>query len=352
MTMNFADGCDLYGATSDLNKASWNIADSPNVTVLTNGGRFSNGSVAIRGSAASIYRATEVANSTIFVQLAFKLESLVHATDEIMLKLFNNSGADTICSIAISQVGEIKAYDSSDSLVATSAAAVIREGVWQYLELKVLIDNSGTITVKISGSQVINATGVDTKPGAGEDVDRVQIYSASDAAGFGIIIDDIIFFDDAGSINNDFLGDVTIDTLLPNSDDATDAAWASFPAQGTGDDHLNIDDPIPGSDDGDSTYNFSKTVSADSLYGFDDLAETPQYIYGVQLALSAKKSDAGSRSVAPLFKNDTKIAGVTFNPGTDYEINRQIREQSADASPVDWTKAKVDALLAGMRLVS
>jgi hypothetical protein len=169
---------------------------------------------------------------------------------------------------------------------------------------------------------------------------------------FGVTIDDIVVNDNSGTEVYFMLGDITIDTLLPNSDDATDAAWSSQPVQSVGDEHLNIDDPIPGSDDGDSTYNYSSITSSDSLYGFDDLPKTPQQIFAVQLSLSAKKSDGGSRTMAHLFKNDTKLAGVTFGPTTSYELHRSARGKTADSTPVAWTKSKVDSLLAGMRVVS
>jgi hypothetical protein len=351
MAMIFIDSMDLYSADSDLQAGGW-ILDVPSqITPQTSGGRFGGGCVLVQYITGPA-RAVTISGSTLIIQCAFKHSALTYATNKECVTIYNNSGADRCASLKINTNGSIGAYDASNSLVGVSGAGVIKENVWQYLEVKFVISDTGSITVKIDETQVINATSVDTKPGTATDIDKVKFQGAVAGAAQGIYYDDILFLDDSGSLNNDFIGDQVVTSLLPDSDDGTDAAWLSQPSQSVGSEYLNIDDTIPGAPDGDTSYNYSSTPADDSLYGFQNLAVTPASIPAVQLTLEAKKSDGGSRSVKHLFKGDTKIAGSAFNPGTTYEKHRLIREQSADASPVAWTAAKVNALLAGMRLES
>lgn len=353
MSLLFIDGMDLYGNNADLQAAGWSLVGPSGISVDLSGGRHGNGSIKIKGGSNINRPIVTGAVPVLIVSFAAKIDSLAHAVDEKILEFYTNSGVDLVSYYTINTTGQLVGKDFNDTTVDSSPVGTVKEGVWQFFEFKTIISNSsGVIQAKVNEDLVVDATGLDTKPGTEEIFDKFVIHGASDDSSFGVTIDDIHAIDSAGAYWDDYIGDSTVDTLLPNSDDATDAAWLSFPSQVAGSEYLNIDDPEPGSDDGDSTYNYSNSPADDSLYGFDDLSNTPQQIFAVQLSLSARKSDAGTRTVKHLFKGDTKIAEAAFSPNTSYELHRKIRERSADSSPVAWTKSKVDTLLAGMRMDS
>jgi hypothetical protein len=341
----------IKSSDSSLQKAGWILGSTAQVNALTSGGRFNGGCVSLEG-VTNIKRGVTISGNTIIAQFAMRIFHLNDITTPRDFVVFYNNAGNNMCSrIRATGNGNIKAVDSTSATVATSDTGVLKDNIWQYIEVKIVVSDSGSITVKVDGVQVINATGVDTKPTTPTDIDVVAFLSTSNTSN-DTFFDDIIFMDSSGSLNNNFIGDHAIKTLLPDSDDATDAAWLSQPSQSVGSEYLNIDDTVPGSDDEDSSYNYSNTPADDSLYGFESLGITPDSIPAVQLTLSAKKSDGGARTVKHLFKGDTKIAEAAFSPGSEYGLHKKIREQSADSTPVAWTAAKVNALLAGMRLES
>jgi hypothetical protein len=290
--------------------------------------------------------------SVFMTQFAFKHQRLSDATTRNFVEFYNNSGADLCGFFRISTNGELLAYDETSALVQTSAPGVITENVWQYGQMKITIGDSGSIVAKVGADEVINISGVDTKPGTAVDVDKVTFNGASDDLSLGIYYDDFIFMDGSGTKNNDLRGDRRVYTLLATGDDGTEADFSSQPAQAVGSTYLNVDDPVPGAADGDTSYNHSSTPGDETLHDFENLPIVPAVVDAVQVTLCSKKSDAGARSMAAVMQADVKEAGATFNPGTDYEETRTIWEQTTEASPDDWTGAKVNAVKAGYKLVS
>lgn len=351
MAIVLMDGFDLYGSNTDILRGGWSYNDSADTHVYTTGGRFGGTTIEVE-TEDYIQRQISIAASTVIFQFAFRLESLSNAGNQYMFTALNNLGASTCFRLKLSTGGAVTLVDANSSTVASSPAGIIKQNVWQYMEIKAVISDTGSVIVKVDGSEVINDAAVDIKPGSATDVDSFRLMGASTNSATGVRYDDVIVMDDSGSVNNDFIGDRRIETLLPTGDDATDADWISQPAQSVGDEYLNIDDPVPGSNDGDTSYLYSATPGDESLFDFENLSTTPAEINAVQVTLEAKKSDGGSREMAHLLKADTKATGTTFNPGTDYEVHREVWEQSTEAVPGPWTPALVNAAQAGVKLVS
>lgn len=349
MAVLFIDGCDLYGTDTDIQRRGWSFTDPTRVEAWTTSGRFGQGSIHTEYTS-GIRRPVIISASTICCQFAFRVERLFHATNRLFFALKNNSGADTCMVLEIAVTGAVIAKDSSGSIVGTSDPGFVKEATWQYGEIKVVCGDSGSIYIRIDG-KVLNITGVNTKPGTATDFDLIGFYGASDSISYGVIYDDFIIIDDSGSNVTDLIGDRRIYTLLPDTDTAT-VDFLSQPSQSVGDVHTVVDDSIPGSDDGDSTYIYSATPNDEILFGFEDLPVNPASIEAVGVTLTAKNSDGGARSMAALLSADVKTAGATFSAGTSYEPRQTIWEQTTEAVPASWTGAKVNAAQAGAKLVS
>jgi hypothetical protein len=345
-------GMDLYSVRADLQSAGWQIGDNTRVEVLTSGGRFNGGCVEVEYYDLGLSRSIAMTGSTFITQFSFKHARLSDATYKSFVEFHNNGGGNFCGRFTITPSGEIRAYDKDAAYADGSAAGVIKENVWQHAEMKIVIGDTGSLVARIDGVEVINATGIDTKPSTHTDVDKVLFNGASGDVSTGIFYDDFIFKDGSGSLNNDFSGDRRIYTLLPTGDDGTEADFSSQPSQGAGNTYLNVDDAIPGAPDDDSSYNYSSTPGDETLHDFGDLPVTPATIDAVQVTLETKKSDGGARSMAAVLKADVKTAGATFNPGTGYEARGTIWEQTTEAVPAAWTGLKVNSAQAGYKLVS
>lgn len=344
------DGMGLYSTDADLQAAGWILGPLSQVHPLTSGGRFGGGCVGVE-ALAYIKRPIIMTGSTIIVQLPVKIEKLSDVTTRDLVVFYNNAGTDICAKIQLLGSGALKAINAASATVGTSSTGVVKDNVWQYVEVKIVVGNTGSITVKVDDTQVINVVSTDTQPATATDVDLVGFFSTSSTAN-DTFFDDIIFMDGSGSVNNDFIGDKRIYELLPNGDDGTDADFSSQPSQSVGSTYLNTDDPKPGGDDGDTSYNYSSTVGHETLHDFENLPVTPADIAAVIVTLSAKKSDGGARGMAALLKADVKTAGTTFNPGTSYQLYREVWEQTTEAVPAAWTGSKVNAAQAGYKLVS
>ena len=92
-----------------------------------------------------------------------------------------------------------------------TAAGVFRFSVWNYLEIKVTFDNStGTVTLKLNGVEVLALTGKDT-------VQQTEVAWNCMRWGGGGYYDDVYICDGNGSQNNDFLGQIRVVALKPQT---------------------------------------------------------------------------------------------------------------------------------------
>lgn len=350
MAFIFGDSMDLYASDAAMQAAGWSLNGLSSVTPSTTTGRFGNGGVFVTNSAVNAYiaRATTIAASTIIISCAFKHTSLAVASDRLLVAFFNNSGADRVASIYLEPNGAIRLRDANNAIVTTSAAGVVWENVWHYLEFKVLSNNgAGTATVRINENAVITRTGLDTSI-TETDIDFVTFGGASGNTVSGVYYDDIVILDDSGAApQNDLIGDVGARGLLPTADTAT----TDWDRSGGAADYEMIDDPIPGDHDSDSTYLYTTTAGAKSLFDCANLTDTPAYIYAVIVAAAMRKADAGTRTARVyLVSGVTTSTGDTWSIGTDYQTWRHIWALNPSGSAV-WDKTAVNALQMGMEVV-
>jgi len=340
----YADGMDLYAAVADMVEAGWQYSGS--LEVVAASGRFG-GNCAKPKYTGKLKRSVSIAGNEIGVQGAFKLESLTDATDEDFVELYNNSGADMCVQLTVLDTGAIRLKDSTGATVATTAANVVKEGIWQYFEMWALINNgAGTVVVNVDDVEVINESGVDTAITA-TDVDVVAFCGCSDSSTKGVYWDDIVIMDDSGAQMNALLGDVRIDTLSPNEDTSQEDWLLSAGSYS----NALINDTVPGDHDGDSTYIESNTVGHETRVGFESLAGA-NTIHAISVATSIKKTDAGSRTMRALINsNGTESVGATQSPTTDYQTVRDFFELNPDGNSA-WTSSAINSLEAGVEVVA
>lgn len=207
-------------------------------------------------------------------------------------------------------------------------------GVFYHIQVRVTIaDAGGRVVTKINGVTDIDFTG-DTRNGANASANVITlggINSSNTTQGW----DDMWICDATGSNNNDFLGDVKVETIFPTGA----GNYAQF-IPSAGSNYQNVDESTPNSD---TDYNASNTLNDIDTFTMGDLVTTAGEIMGVQHNLHAKKIDAGSRSIKPIARiaSSDYLAANDHSLGNSYAVHRQIVELNP-ATGLDWTIADIN----------
>jgi len=224
--------------------------------------------------------------------------------------------------------------------IATSTASVSLN-VWAYVEMQGVIDPStGSVAVRVNGSEVCSVTGVSTRATAVTQWTAVSIGIQAMVSNVVAVeraceYDDLYVLDGSGAGPlNAFLGDCRVDACLPTGTGAT-AAWT--PSTGA---NWACVDEVPSNDDAD--YTSSATINQIDSFAVQD-APVSGTVYGVQAVLVARKGDAGAASVASLVRySGVDYVGSDLNPGLTYACLRQIYPTNPGTSAA-WTFAQFNA---------
>jgi len=230
-----------------------------------------------------------------------------------------------------------KIVNSAGTTLATGTTPIALS-TWYYLELRVVVSATvGTVELRLNGSTTAecSATGVNT--GA------LSINTVA-ASGNQFHYDDMYCVDpNSGSApTNTWLGDVRVETLLPTSN-GNSTAWTGV--------YTAVDEGGAANDDTD--YIYSSTPGDKETYGLSDLSVTNGTVYAVQANLTARKDDAGSRTIAPVLRvGGTDYDGTTTGGlAASYLDYKQLYER-LDPSGAAWTVSTVNAMEAGVKEVA
>lgn len=342
MALRFIDGFDHKIVGANITR-KWTSADG--TSYLTSvAGRNAGGFALFGNTAAKHISKTLDDQATWVVGLAVKCGTFT--TSPRPLISFRDSANTVQASVVIGTDGTVKLYRGTNdgTLLATSTYA-LPVGGWVYLEAKVYIhDTSGTFEARVNAVPVVTYSG-DTKASSTISTARtIRIFSGSTFETL-YTIDDLYICDGTGSTNNDFLGDVRIDTLLPDGA----GNYTQFTPTGSANNWENVDEVPP---DDDTSYNASDTVGHKDSFTFSDLSALDATIYGVQTNLIARKDDAGERSVRALIRSSsTDATGSTQTVGDTYSDKLDIFETDPVATSA-WTESSVNATEFGYEVVA
>ena len=229
-----------------------------------------------------------------------------------------------------------------DGTTLATGTTTITNATWFYLQIKAKIhDTTGSVQIKVNGTDEINISGVDTRNGATGVVDNIWMGESSQRE-----YDDMVFMDTSGSSLNDFLLERRIETLLVDGAGAT-TQWT--PSAGAN--FENVDDPISGIDD-DTTYNKSSTTGQKDTFSFGNLSGIAGTISAVQVNMVTRKDDAGLHSVKPVVRHSgTDYDGTEVFLPEQYVYKRQVYTTNPGTSAA-WTVANVNAAQFGYKLIS
>lgn len=235
---------------------------------------------------------------------------------------------------------EVRRGNSIGAVVASGGSVPTNE--WHYIEIKVVIhDTTGSVEIRKDGVTDLLATGIDTKNTSITDVASIGFYGSSSSY---LRIDDMYICDDNGTVNNDFLGDCVVETLLPTGAGANNGFLGSD--ADSVDNHLLVDEATPDLVD----YVESSVAGTKDSYAFADLSAGVTAVHGVQLAAYVSKPVAGA----------AQLRALTRQGGTDHASAALVTPSSAgiakhlwELNPADsatWEKADVDGAEFGVEV--
>ena len=346
MALLFIDSFDHY-VTADLIEkytSAGSVSGTGSTLSIASSGRHSSnafrwvtgGSPTTTGS---LQRTLVPADATAVVGVAFRTTGapgtlgyqLLAIRDASVTQIYLRLNTDLTLSV-------LRGSHTSGAIALGTTTAALSLNTYAYLELKVLIANSGgTIGLCINGVSVLSLTSQDTQQTAVAGWNAVSVGQCespgSSSANCTFDYDDLYVLDGSGSAPwNTFLGDVRVDARYPTAEGAN-AAWT--PLSGT-DNALMVDEVAP---DDNTTYNATGTVGATDTHVVQDAPVAGATIYGVQHCLSMAKSDAGVCQIAPVIRHgSTDYVGAAIAPSTSYAYGLQIAQVNPGTS-AQWAES-------------
>ena len=251
---------------------------------------------------------------------------------------------------------EIRNYNGANNPVSTLAISdtSLIGNTWNYVQVKVTFNaTTGSVEVRFGDVTVINVSPVVTRNTASvlNGITNFIFGSSTDGGSSeAYYIDDVICWDTAGGIHDDFLGDVHIQALLP----VADGPVTQWTPQGAGANYQCVNENPP---DGDTTYVESSTSGNKDLYHFPDVSPpnpSQARIVAVLQNIDCRKTGGGTEPIQATCRSNTSDfdAPSSFEPGSDYHIfqfqNFTVWETDPDAG-VEWDIARLNDANAATR---
>lgn len=249
------------------------------------------------------------------------------------LQVFNYTSERTILSVGQTRLKyktngflALCRVDTDAQLAITSSAHWPSDGVWRYIECK-YNSSTGVTSVRIDGSVVLSGTV--PAPAAVPNL----LFGGTGALEHSI--DDLYILDTAGTLNNDFLGDVRVQTYLPTADGANTGMTPS-----TGTTHYNlVDETTPNTTD----YVSTTSTGVKDTYQFPDLSANTGNVFGVMTTNYAHKDSTGLAGIANVVRSGgTNYSGTSNSLSTGWTANSQTWETNPATGAV-WSASEVNS---------
>ena len=222
--------------------------------------------------------------------------------------------------------------------------------VFYYIEIRLKHHNTlGTLEVRLNGNVEFALTGIDTQASANASSDTLA-YGQAPGGGSAYLLDDVYICDTvdsgvSGAPNNDFLGDVRVEALMPSGNGATSNFDGS---DGNSTDNYLLVDEIP--PNGDTDYVESGDIGDKDTYAYPDLASAAGTVKGIQRIVHAKKTNAGPRKLkfVSRLSGGTEADSLEYVMSTNYLYMRDVAEAKPGGG--QWTISDVNGAEFGQKV--
>lgn len=359
MSLERVEGFDHF-STGNMAQKGWSVPSAGNMAAGRFGGQawntFNSGNVWLPfplGSLVTRYiglafnhggvASNTVANGTNLLWLCDVTSgtpALNGSNTQLQLKVVNGF-IQAVC-------GSIDGNGSAGTILGTaSTGPTIIVGNWYYLEILLTVGGSGSLIVNLwsggGSTTVLNLSGVTTQHTANATFNGIWLNGT--ANNVNTQYDDMYVNTPAGTVNNGFLGEVRVQTIYPVTDGHA-SQWT--PNTGSGN-ASKVNETLV---DDDTTYVTSATPGQLDAYNHAAIA-TQGVIFGVQSNVTARKDDAGTRSVAFDFYDGLTdyINSNAHGLQSSYQDFLDIYETDP-ANGLPWTIAGFNAKQIGVSMVS
>lgn len=336
MALLFIDSFDHY-KTADL-LAKWTNGSG---TIVAGIGRCNTQGLRLGGIEA-VSKGVAFANARGIVGFAYRCD--VQAATSAVFVTFNTAGgAGRHVYLARNADGSIEVWrsDGAPVIIAVSAPDILRLTQYYFIEFRLFVDNAaGEVEVKVNGATVISFTGDTFADVATLAITGIGFLSVGNTQSS---FDDVYALDETGAAPwNTFLGDCRVEALRPDGL-GVHQEWDLF---GAATHWQAVDDAA--APNGDTSYLFTATQGLQETETFSPTGLPTGSIFGLQISLYARKTDAGPRVIAPVLRQGiTDAIGQNRQPGLTYVYQIQLFQLNP-VTGLAWTIADVNALEAGV----
>ena len=290
------------------------------------------------GSGGGYVKNLDSTKTSLIIGASIRVVPYENTYTEPLLLGVRDANAQVAHLVKVGEDGRLKLYRwqyGYEQLITTSVTTAPARG-WHYIELQVTQGTSnGVLAVRINGVLAIQMTAQNTIQGGGQLLTAFLGAIPGQSCPLTLDVDDFYILDASGTINNTFLGDVRVDALKAQADGSlnqwtvTPSGTAAWEAVSDEDETTNITAP-----------------SAGLRQSFDvaplPVMATPA-IFGVQLTMLARKTDAGLGKVKGLV-----VSGAQTAVSAEVILQEQQAWQCAlfERNPngnVQWTESAFNA---------
>lgn len=335
MSLRFVDGFEHYVVPAQM-ALKYTTVNNTSITSMT--GRRA-GSTAVRlYNGGDKFAITLDDQSTWIVGFAFYADSNSSNSSKTMQLV--DSAASVQLTMNILN-GIIQLYRGDNGTLLATSAQTLQAGQWNYVEIKATIaDTNGLFEVRVNEQVWVTYAG-DTKYSSTLANARTIRFCCASWVYTGF--HDLYICDGTGTVNNNYLGDVRVDTVRPIGA----GALTQFSPQGGSVNWENVDDATS---DGDTTYNVSDTAGIIDTFDCANLSAIGSVISGLQVNLMSRKDDAGARTLRAVARaSGTNYEGSDNALTTDYRVCRQIWDQNP-ATVATWTESAINGAEFGYKV--
>jgi len=228
---------------------------------------------------------------------------------------------------------------------------VLRPGIWNYLEVKITCSNTvGVIEVQVNGEEVLNETGLDTNNGgATDEFDTIRLKGIDGGNDdVNTYFDDWYICDGSGSNNNDFLGPIKIESLLPDAD-GTYQEWNGYDNPDfSPTNHFDLVNAVPLTNDDDKVV-YTATSGDKDTYEIDDLSLINGTIFGIKLDFDGRNAGGSDTFKALIISNTDESASSAITiPTSTYGLAPYAIFETDPQGGGAFTAARINALESGV----
>lgn len=248
-----------------------------------------------------------VARATIGIGFRLWLPFLPRDTSETGGIEWRDAGNVSRLAMQVNPIGGIEIRDSlRGTLYAATAGPVVTANAWYHIEAKAVFGvNTCTVEVRVEGVTVLTSTFAVV----GTFTCQIVAWGTSSFNLTFTYFKDIIVWDSAGSQNNNFMGSITVRTMIANSDD-TVGGWVPAIA-GPSYQMVNNEPPL------DSSEYLQAAVPPITpvVLGMTDLPSDVTSVRALRTMVRARKIDGGDGNLQV-----SLISGASTGNGADRPI--------------------------------